>query len=75
MSCTPAQQQALDRAESAAFMRNFYASLGMRKQILERALQQAREPHLLAQPASAQLARASRQPAETKQGSGSPRRK
>ena len=37
MPCTP-DQQALDRARSAAFMRSFYASLGMRKQTLERAM-------------------------------------
>ena len=37
MPCTP-DQHALDQARSAAFMRSFYASLGMRKQTLERAL-------------------------------------
>jgi hypothetical protein len=38
MPCNPAQQ-ALDQAQSIAFMRNFYASLGMRKLTLERAIQ------------------------------------
>jgi|GraSoiStandDraft_5_1057265.scaffolds.fasta_scaffold575677_1 hypothetical protein len=37
MPCTP-DQQALDQARSTAFMRNFYASLGMRRQTLERAI-------------------------------------
>jgi hypothetical protein len=37
MPCTAAQQ-ALDRARSIAYMRNFYASLGMRTQTLERAI-------------------------------------
>lgn len=37
MPCTPAQQ-ALDQAQSTAFMRNFYASLGMRELTLERAI-------------------------------------
>jgi hypothetical protein len=38
MPCNSAQQ-ALDQAQSIAFMRNFYASLGMRKPTLERAIQ------------------------------------
>jgi hypothetical protein len=38
MPCTPAQQ-ALDQARSIAYMRNFYASLGMREVTLERAIQ------------------------------------
>jgi hypothetical protein len=37
MACTP-DQQAVDQARSAAFMRSFYASLGMSKQTLERAI-------------------------------------
>jgi len=41
MPCTPAQQ-ALDEAQSIAFMRRFYASLGMRKLTLERAIQHGR---------------------------------
>jgi hypothetical protein len=41
MPCTPAQQ-ALDQAQSIAFMRNFYASLGMRELTLERAIRQSK---------------------------------
>jgi hypothetical protein len=41
MPCTPAQQ-ALDQAQSIAFMRHFYASLGMTKLTLERAIQHSR---------------------------------
>jgi hypothetical protein len=52
MPCTPAQQ-AIDQAESAAFMRNFYASLGMREETLERAIQQAKERQVPAQPTEA----------------------
>jgi hypothetical protein len=50
MPCTPAQQ-ALDQANSAAFMRNFYASLGMRKMTLERAIQHAKGIPVRPQPA------------------------
>jgi hypothetical protein len=42
MPFTPAQQ-ALDQARSVAFMRAFYASLGMRKQTLERAISHGKE--------------------------------
>jgi hypothetical protein len=38
MPWTPSQR-ALDQVQSAAFMRNFYASLGMRQSTLERAIQ------------------------------------
>jgi hypothetical protein len=38
MPRSPAQH-AFDQAQSAAFMRNFYASLGMTKSTLERAIQ------------------------------------
>jgi hypothetical protein len=41
MACTPAQR-ALDQAQSTAFMRNFYASLGMRKLTLERAIRHSK---------------------------------
>jgi hypothetical protein len=41
MPCT-STQQAHDRTRSASFMRNFYASLGMSKQTLERALRLGR---------------------------------
>jgi hypothetical protein len=41
MPGTPAQQ-VLDHAQSVAFMRNFYASLGMRKLTLERAIRHSR---------------------------------
>jgi hypothetical protein len=41
MPCTPAQQ-ALDQAQSIAFMRNFYASLGMRELTLERAIRHSK---------------------------------
>jgi hypothetical protein len=41
MACT-SDQQALDQARSAAFMRDFYASLGMRKETLERAVLHAK---------------------------------
>jgi hypothetical protein len=36
-------QQALDQAQSIAIMRNFYASLGMRKLTLERAIQDTKQ--------------------------------
>jgi hypothetical protein len=72
MPCTP-EQQALDQAESAAFMRNFYASLGMRAQTLERAIQQTREPPLAVHQTRAQPAPA--QPTEVKRRPGRPRRK
>ena len=51
MPCTPAQQ-ALDQAQSIAYMRNFYASLGMSKATLERAIQHGKG-QLLAPPAPA----------------------
>jgi hypothetical protein len=51
MRCIPAQQ-ALDQAQSTAFMRNFYASLGMRKSTLERAIQHGKgRPFAPAEPA------------------------
>ena len=43
MACTP-DQQAVDQARSAAFMRSFYASLGMSKQTLERAISHGNQP-------------------------------
>jgi hypothetical protein len=67
MPCTPAQQ-ALDQAESTAFMRNFYTSLGMREQILERAIQQAKEPSAPGQQTPMQSAQIKRRP-------GRPRRR
>jgi hypothetical protein len=53
MPCTPAQR-ALDQARSIAFMRIFYASLGMRKPTLERAISHRKE---LAVAPSASVAR------------------
>jgi hypothetical protein len=52
MPCTPAQQ-ALDQAQSIAYMRNFYASLGMRKQTLERAIQHGKGLPLAPSPPAA----------------------
>jgi hypothetical protein len=41
MPCSPAQQ-ALDQAQSIAYMRNFYASLGMSEPTLERAIRHSK---------------------------------
>jgi hypothetical protein len=62
MPCTPAQQ-ALDQAQSIAFMRNFYASLGMRKLTLERAIQHVKRlPLAPSAPAARRRRGGSRQP-------------